>query len=285
MPKIALIVLSILVIIIIIVITISFIADSFFNQQVNKEVGKFFKDYNSIEKGIIQKEELEGLPVCVQKWLEQSQIIGKERVSTVRLKQTGQMRLKNEGAWLPFEAVQYFRTDEPGFIWKAKIKAAPLVNIVGRDQYVDGHGNMLIKLLSFLKISDASGKEIDQGSMMRYFAELQWFPMAALSDYIVWEEIDDNSAKGTMTYQGVTASAVFTFNAKGEMTDFEGQRYMESNGQYSLETWGGATKEFKEFKGLRIGNKGEVSWRLKPGDFTWLKWEITEIEYNKPFSY
>lgn len=285
MPKIALIGSAVLVLLLILVITVSLIADWLFSEKVNQEVCEFFNGYAQSEKEIIQKEDLEGLPPAVQRWLEQSHIIGKERVNTVRLKQSGQMRLKDGAKWMPFEAVQYFRVDEPGFIWKAKIKPAPFFNIVGRDRYSDGHGNMLIRLLSFLTISDAAGKEIDQGSLMRYFAEMQWFPMAALSNYITWEEIDENSAKATIGYQGVRASAIFTFNDKGQITDFAGERYMEKNGEYSLETWTGSTVEYGEFNGIRIPCKGEVTWKLKQGDFTWLKWEINEVEYNKPKLY
>lgn len=33
---------------------------------------------------------------------------------------------------MSIEAVQYINVDRPGFVWKAKMHAAPLVNMVGR---------------------------------------------------------------------------------------------------------------------------------------------------------
>jgi len=250
-----------------------------FNQRVNKEVEDLFKNAKNTDE-IVQKADLDGLPACVQKWLEYSRVMGKERIKTVHLKQTGFMRTKEDRPWMLTEAEQYFTTDEPGFIWKARIKAVPLIDIVGRDMYYEGHGNMLIKILSLKTVADARGKEIDQSTMLRYLAETVWFPTAALNSYIKWEEIDSHSAKATMSYNGVTASGVFTFNEKGEVINFEAPRYKESDGRYSLENWSVPVKDYKEFDGIRIPAKAEVIWKLKTGDFSWYQLEIKEIKYN-----
>ncbi|MBO8168184.1 MAG: hypothetical protein H0Z35_03240 [Thermoanaerobacteraceae bacterium] len=285
MPKAALLILSILVILVFLVLTVSFIANTLFNQKVRKEVKELFNNNVQNKKDIISKADLEGLPICVQKWLENSQVIGKERIRTVRLKQKGLMRMKEGQPWMPAEAEQYFTIDEPGFIWKAKIKVAPLLYFVGRDKYYNGKGNMLIKILSLVTVADARGKELDQGTLLRYLAEIVWFPTAALSSYIKWEGIDSNSARATMSYKGVTASGVFIFNEMGEVINFVAKRYMESSGQYVMETWSTPMKDYKDLNGIRIPTKGEVIWNLKTGDFSWYQVEITEIEYNKPIVY
>ena len=48
--------------------------------------------------------------------------------------------------------------------------------------------------------------------------------------------MDENTATATMSYKGMTASGVFTFNEKGEVVHFEAERYGEFDGEYSLET-------------------------------------------------
>jgi hypothetical protein len=35
---------------------------------------------------------------------------------------------------------------------------------------------------------------------------------------------------------------------------------------------------YKAFNGTRIGNKNEVTWKLKEGDVTWLKLEVTAMD-------
>lgn len=284
MTKIAVIIVGIILFLFVATIAVSFVGDYLFNQKVDREANALFAkriDNNDI----VKQEDLNRLPASVQRWLDNSQVVGQERISTVRLKQTGMMRTEPNKSWMPFQAEQYFVTEEPGFIWNAKINAAPIFHIAGRDKYDDGHGNMLIKILSLFTIGDATGKEIDQGTMLRYLAEMMWFPAVALNDYIKWEEIDKKSAQATMSYRGVTASAIFIFNENDDIDSFSAQRYGEFGGQYSLETWSGSVKEIKVMDGIRIPTKGEVTWELETGDFTWLEWEITEIEYNNPIIY
>jgi hypothetical protein len=144
---------------------------------------------------------------------------------------------------------------------------------------------MLIKLPPFIKIADARGDEINQGTLLRFLNEMMWFPTAYLSEYIQWEAIDSTSARATMSYGGVTASAIIYFNEKGEMTDFVARRYMSVDGGYSLETWSTPIKEYREINGIRFPVKGEGVWKLSSGDFTYIKLEIIDIEYNNPHPY
>ncbi|GGM42539.1 hypothetical protein GCM10011351_30640 [Paraliobacillus quinghaiensis] len=144
---------------------------------------------------------------------------------------------------------------------------------------------MLIKLLALFPVADSKGKEIDQGTLLRYLAETMWFPSAALNEYITWETLDTNRSKATMSYGGIVASGVFTFNDIGEVTQFEAERYGEFDGETRLETWSIPVRDYKEFEGIKIPTKGDVTWKLDLGDFNWFNFEVTEIEYNKPFVY
>lgn len=263
------------------IIIFSIIVKFRFKQNVMKEVQELFYRHVDNKHQMILQSDLEGLPFCVQKWLLQAEVVGKEKIRCARLKQKAMMRMREGKPWMPTEVEQYFTVDKPGFIWKAHIKAAPLFHIAGRDRYDEGKGNMLIKLLTWIKVADATGEEIDQGTLLRFLAEIMWFPTAALSSYIKWEEIDSHAAKATMTYRGVCASGVFTFNETGEVISFGAKRYMEAKGKYSLEDWLVRIEESKKFQGVNIPFKGEVIWKLKTGDFCWYQFEISEIEYNK----
>lgn len=278
------IILIVIVTLLILTIVVSFVAKYLFNQRVEEEIEEFFSNVEN--KGeVVNDNEIDGLPDNVGKWLEYSGVLGKERITSVRLKQEADMRLDKDKSWMPVEAEQYFTTEEPGFIWKANIKMAPLIHISGRDKYNDGKGNMLIKILSLISVADSKGKEIDQGTLLRYLAETMWFPSAALNDYIIWEEIDEYNAKATMTYGDITASGVFTFNDKGQVINFEAERYGEFDGETRLETWSIPVSEYKEFHGINIPTKGDVTWELDDGDFNWFNFKIIEIEYNKPVQY
>ncbi|GAB6155974.1 hypothetical protein JCM17380_47260 [Desulfosporosinus burensis] len=279
MPKVVLMIISGLLILVLMVVIASMIAHYHFNQSVKKEVETFYEAVRNKHE-VVSENDLNGLPSPVQNWLQNSQVVGKEKIVSARTKQEVTLRLKENQPWMNAQVEQYFRTEEPGFIWTVDIKMAPLFHIVGRDKYTEGRGNLLIKLLSLKTVADGSGKEIDQGTLLRYLAEIMWFPTAALSEYIQWEEIDSSSAKVTMSYRGVSASGVYTFNEKGEILSFVAQRYGDFDGEYRMETWSCEMKEYKEFEGFKIPSQGYITWKFKTGDFEWYNFEVKEMEYN-----
>lgn len=253
-----------------------------FKTMVKNELDIFVAPVASEQK-VIKKEMLRSLPPIVKKWLERSHVIGKEIIYNVHLKQTGEMRTKPDGKWMPVKAEQWFKTKKPGFIWIADVRAAPGIHLAGRDKYENGKGHMLIKLLSLITVVDAKGKEIDQASMLRYLAEIVWFPSAALSDYIEWEQVDTTMAKATMTFSGISASGLFKFSANGDVMSFQAKRYYDRKGIPALEDWFIQIEpdSYKEFEGVRIPARSAVTWKLKEGDFTWYKLEIVDINYNQ----
>lgn len=283
MPYWLLILFVVILSIILLLVSVSMMASNLFERHAKKEVNRLFNDTADKTEMRIKKEDLTGLPYPVRKWLENSQVIGKEIITSARLKQKGLMRTKKDGPWIPAQSQQYFRVDEPGFVWKAKVKMAPFLELSGLDIYREGKGKMSIKMLSLFPIVDATGPEMDHGTMLRFLAEMQWFPTAALNPYIQWEPIDDNTAKATMSYKGVTAFGVFTFNDEGELVRFMTKRYREVGGKFVLTDWGGINKQFKTFNGIRIPSKSDIIWVEPTGEFNWFQCEITDLEYNKPY--
>lgn len=251
-----------------------------FNSMIKNELEQFLQ--KSHKKNIITKDMIAHLPAVVQKWLEHSNIIGKDFIYTVHLYQTGVMRTNLNGKWMNFNAEQWFKTEEPGFIWKADVKVAPGIFLSGRDKFENGKGNMLIKLLSIINVVDAKGKEIDHAAMVRYLSEIVWFPSAALSNFIQWKQIDLYSAEAVMNYGGINVSGIFKFNADYDIISFEAKRYFNRKTGATLEDWLIQIEPtgYKEFYGIRIPGVASVTWKLKEGDFTWLRLQITDINYN-----
>ena len=253
-----------------------------FNKKLKKEV-TILLGSATMHPSVINHEMTRDLPVVVKKWMHHSAVIGKQAIHTVRLKQKGMMRSKPGGKWMDFTAIQYFNVDEPAFNWQVRANVMPLVFMNGRDRYENGRGEMLIKLLSVKNVVDSKGSsEMDQASMLRYLAEICWFPSAALSKYIKWQAVDDSSAMATMSYSNMSVSGIFFFNQHGDVSGFEAMRCGEFNGKRSLEKWHISSIDYALFEGIRIPQKSEVTWKLKDGDFTWLKLELETVEYNNP---
>jgi hypothetical protein len=221
----------------------------------------------------------------VRKWLHHSQAAGKTSANTVRLKQRGLFRMKEGQNWVPFEAEQYYTVDPPAFVWKATMRMSPFVWIKGRDMFNAGRGHMLIKLLGLIPVVNMKGPKLDQAVLQRYLSEITWFPSAAVSKYIRWEEVDALSARATITSGDVSASALFYFDESGRPTGLTAQRYRLAGSDFVLDTWETPNGEEREMGGLLIPAKAAAQWKLSTGDLPYARIEITEIEYNNPALY
>jgi hypothetical protein len=270
---------TILNVIVLVAIVLSYGTWSF-NRMVKNELKTFLLTPKTNRK-IVREEMLSGLPSVVKNWLRHSHVIGKELTQTVHLRQTGELKTSPKGKWLSVNAEQYFTVEQPGFVWIADVKAAPFIHLAARDKYQDGKGHMLIKMMSLFTVAEGKGKETDQGTLLRYLAEIIWFPSAAISNYIKWEEVDSLSARGTMHYGDMTASGIFNFSAEGDMISFEAQRYYDRREGATLETWLIKADEYNDFEGVRIPSGATVTWKFKTGDFKWLRLKITELKYNE----
>ncbi len=253
-----------------------------FNLKVKQEKKEVLLQSSPQDKTLITEENISNLPSPVQNWLKNSGIVVKEKIRTAYLKQSGLMRLKpNQEKWIKVEAEQYI-TNNPSFIWKANLSMIPLINVVGRDLYLHGQGSMKIKIASIIPVVNVSNNDkLNQATLQRYLGEIVWFPSAAISPYISWEEIDDLSAKATMTFNDVSGDAVFHFNEKGDLDKFTAQRYYETDESAELKEWIAEVKETNIVNGVRIPTKLEISWVLDTGVFTWYKFEVFDIEYNQ----
>ncbi|HSL88547.1 MAG TPA: DUF6544 family protein, partial [Ignavibacteriaceae bacterium] len=267
--------------IIILFVAIIAFADWSFNRSVDLEISEMLSAAVD-KKEILTEDNVTYLPSIVQKWLKNSGAVGKEKISSVRLKQKGQMKMKpDQEKWYEANAVQYFTVDNPAFIWKVKVEMMPLVYFTGRDMFKDGKGSMIIKILSLINIvNDSDNEKLNQGTLQRYLGEIIWFPTAAVSPYIKWEEVDSLTAKATMTYKGTIGSAVFTFNQNGDFEKFSAMRYMGTEEDSQLKEWVITLNEYAVYDGINIPVNGEATWKLDDGDFTWYKLEIYDVVYN-----
>jgi hypothetical protein len=237
----------------------------------------------SAEPGpVVRADEVAALPAPVARWLTASGVIDRPRVRTVHLRQRGGLRTAPDQAFMPAEAEQVFTTDEPGFVWSVRVTMGRLVPVAGRDQYLGGRGRMRISALSLIPLVNASGAEIDQGTLLRFLGEMVWFPSAALAPYVRWDPVDDHSAWATMIYRGVTASALFRFDDRGRMVQLTAKRYQGGGAGARLEDWAVIAHAWTEMSGVVVPSKGVVSWRTAGRAFDYYRWEITDIAYDRP---
>jgi hypothetical protein len=140
---------------------------------------------------------------------------------------------------------------------------------------------MLVKLCSTLTLADTSSKEVDQSASLRWLREVVWLPYGFVGDRIRWEPIDAHSARVSLLHDDFTAAAVAEIDEGGKPVRVVGDRFRDIGGRKTVLTpWVGRCSDYRDFSGLRVPSHIEGSWILEGGEFNYICFQITAIEYN-----
>ncbi len=249
--------------------------------QFDRQVAHAEKSLFEASFPLVEMNERTTLPAIVDQWLDRS-AMPERGLTWVHLEQEGTMKISPEGSWLPFTAKQQITPQHPGFVWSTEATLLPGIFFLGRDQYKNGKGKMLIRLLGILPVVNVSNPEIDQGALLRYLGELVWLPSGALHPAIEWEEVNPTSAKATLHWGQVSATGTFTFSPSGDFQTYSALRYYHRPEGSTMEEWQIKATPGSEavFQGCRIPTQFAVIWKLKEGDFHWLNLKVTAVEYG-----
>lgn len=266
----------------IILITVALLVSIFIIGNINlsvkfsNQVKELFAQSKNISHQQFHKKQLDGLPEPVQRYFNHILKEGQPYISYARIKHNGRFKADLKKGWMNIRGEQYATTEKPGFIWKGTTAM-----FVARDMYLSNKGRLIVSLFSVYNIVDAKGKEeYDMGELLRWLGESILYPTNFLpSNKLQWFPINSNSAKLTFNYQGLSLFFKLTFNAIGEITEMETKRYM---GEANLETWVIKAKNYKQLNQVLIPTSFDVLWRLNGEDFSYAKFNITEIEYDIP---
>ena len=240
------------------------------------QVKELFAQSKSIADQRFYKNQLDSLPEPVQRYFNHILKDGQPFISYARIKHEGQFKADLKKGWMNIKGEQYATTKKPGFIWKGTTTM-----FVARDMYISNHGRLIVSLFSVYNIVDAKGKEkYDIGEILRWLGESILYPTNFLpGERLQWFPIDSNTATLTFNYNGLSLFFKITVNEIGEITEMETKRYKEED---NLETWVIKAANYRELNNVIIPTAFDVLWRLDKGDFSYAKFNITEIEYNKP---
>jgi len=243
--------------------------------QFHKEVKLLFSQSTSISKRRFFYEQLTGLPEPVQRYFKHVLKEGEPYISYARITHDGQFKAGFDKDWMNIKGEQYATTEKPGFIWKGTTSM-----FVARDMYIEDKGRLVVSLFSLYNAVDAKGEQYNQGEILRWLGESVLYPTNLLpSERLQWSAIDSKTAKLTFNYKQLSLFFFMTFNDMGEITQMETKRFMDDK---NLETWVIKLADYKEMNRVIVPSVFEVVWRLEKGDFSYAKFNLKRIEYNKP---
>jgi hypothetical protein len=205
--------------------------------------------------------------------------VGNPVPNTVRLRQRAEMRANPGDSWRPHTADQVIAIHEPGFVWLARLRVAPLTHARILDAYVKGQGLLEVRLLDSLRIARAVGPQISKGELMRYLAELAWAPHALLHNpHLHWREIDATTVEVSAGSTGGVARVRLTFE-NGDIARIEADDRPRAVGNRTIPTrWRGRFFDYRQVGGCRVPTRAEVSWLLDEGPFACWRGELIGFE-------
>jgi hypothetical protein len=231
---------------------------------------------------VVTEDDLRGLPEPLTRHLRFSGVMGKKRISAVRLTHSGQFKPGAKSSWMPIRGEYSISTKRPSFIWYGKISMAPGLSICAIDSYFDGQGRMLIKALSAYTIADAQSAMVDQSAFGRCVAEMAVAPTFFLDRSLVsCAQTDVNRLKCRVADDHFSTNADLHVNPDGSLERIIVERFYDrGNGRATLEKFTGRGSNPKDFSGLMLSSQLDGFWNLPEGDLHYVSFVIDSVEYE-----
>ena len=234
--------------------------------------------------GSFDPEAVKELPEAVQRYLRRVLEPGQEAVSSVELVQRGTFNMSESGElWRPFVGRQLVVTRRPGFLWTARMGALPGLSMRVHDAYATGEGILSVALLGALTVAELRNRSsAAESELMRFLAEAPWYPTLFLDrDLLRWEEIDNQSARATLSDGELSVTLLFRFGDDDLVSSVWAPARGRSLGGKVVPTpWEGRWGSYESRGGILVPTVGEVAWLLPEGRKPYWRGGLTELTYR-----
>jgi hypothetical protein len=260
----------------------------FFSIPYSKTKTEFIKTVDNLlqktvsENGIFSEEDITGLPLPVKNYFRYCGYIGTPKMSNIKIiYQDVDFSFSKGKPITKIDYTQYNFVSKP--IRIAYIDSSMYaIPFEGLDSYKDGKGSMKGVLAKLFPLFNQTGENMDKSSLVNCLSECLIIPNVALQDYIVWEEIDDSHAKATISYYGITASGIFTFNQNGEMLAFitDDREATSTDGKSEKVKWSVVVSGYMETNGIKKPTVFQAIWHYDDSDFTYFDGKDITIKFD-----
>src|SRR5262249_2440175 len=135
-----------------------------------REVRKRLETASAVRVSEYSEADLDALPPIVQRYFRAVLTEGQPVITHARVTSRGTMNMGDppREAWKPFTAVQDFYPGAPGFVWNARVRMAPGLNVFVRDAFAGGQGSMFGSILGVRTVVDSHDTaEMAESSLIR----------------------------------------------------------------------------------------------------------------------
>ena len=226
--------------------------------------------------------EIEGLPEPVQRYFRAVLKDGQPLIAAATFELAGTINMSETSEnWKPFTSWQRAVVHRPGFLWNGRVSMLPGLTAHVHDSYIAGVGTLHAAMLGLFTVAQVrGGGEIARGELMRYFAEMVWYPTALLpSQGVTWVGVDDLSANATLVDGPISLTLLFRFDDAGLITSVHADARGSGVGKdMVMLPWDCTLSNYQLRDGMMVPTRGEVAKGGKSyfvGDLTSLVYEFS----------
>lgn len=261
---------------------------AFFKMPYSKTRSQFEADVqrhlaqSALVPSVFTQQDIASLPEPVQRHLSQAGYIGTTKMSSM----TAFMKAVplKQGADKPELIVDYtLRSFAYQPVRLAYIQAAMFgVPFEGYDSIQGGTGFMKGVIGKLFTLFNQTGAEMDKGQLITYLAECFLIPSSVLSEFIVWEPIDEAHVKATITYNGISGSGVFTFSDDGLVQSFYSDERSRVGMDGSVDTpgWTALYLDYHDVNGIYMPKRVQVIWHEEQDDLVYFDADDIKITFH-----
>lgn len=237
---------------------------------------------DDVEVDLITESDLEDMPLLLQTYLVNVGVIGQPRVKYFHVTMDGEFRMEKGQDFSPCQIDQYTFIETGTRLFYMTMKYHG-ITINGIHHYDENDALMRIKILDLVKVVDEFGDKMHRAETVTYFNDLCIMaPGALIEEDIQWEELGENSVRGTITKHGNQVSAVLTFNDEGMLVDFvsEDRMIVSEEKETEVVPWSTPMTEFGDVGLYYLPKVGEAIWQYPNEEFSYIRLNIEDVVIN-----
>ncbi|RCX19336.1 hypothetical protein DFR58_10381 [Anaerobacterium chartisolvens] len=227
---------------------------------------------------VFAEADLVGLPAPVQRFFRSCGYLGTPKMSYMKAAFRNVDFILSEKQTIKIDYTQYNFVEKPERF--AYIRSSLYcIPFEGLDSYGNGFGSMKGTLGKVIPLFNQQGESMNKSSLITILAECFIVPNVALQNYISWEGIDDTHAKATISYYGISASGVFTFNENGEAISFQtsDRTSIDMSGSVREAEWSAIYSDYMNNNGIRQPRVLKSIWHYVEGDCVYFNENESEV--------
>ncbi len=233
-------------------------------------------------RGVFTKEELEKLPLPVQRYFEYSGYLGTPKMPYVMASFNNVDFVLSPGK--PSIKIDYTQCNYAPEPFRVAFIDASMFGIPfqGVDTYRNGEGSMKGVLAKTHTLFNQTGEAMNKACLATVLAEsLILLPDAALQPYITWEEIDETHATATISGYGISASGIFTFSKEGALLSFitDDRAEIAADGTIQYVRWTAKFEEYRTIHGIKQPTRVQAIWNYDDGDLIYFDSDNLVMQY------